>query len=240
MGGGGGCAGAERAAAAVLSGNGGRMSDFLGRLAARALGAEVPLRARVPSRFEPEGAVVAEESPFSDPLFHAGEAGAARPGDLTPWPPLPSHTLPPGEGEPPPSLRAAESVLPVSSPGAPPGALPPIFQPPEGAPARSPGREPRGRGPLSLPEPSERATDDPLPPPPGAEMRGDTRSPGAHAPGYALTPPLGARSGGEARGFRVEGGLPERREKVDASPSEGGGSPLSRGQGCAMGEGARG
>jgi amino acid adenylation domain-containing protein len=46
-------------------------------------------------------------------------------------------------------------------------------EPPEGASARSPGREPRERGPLHVPEPSERATADALPPPPGASSTDD-------------------------------------------------------------------
>jgi amino acid adenylation domain-containing protein len=36
------------------------------------------------------------------PLLTEGERQVMAEWDLTPWPPLPSHTLPPGEGEPPP------------------------------------------------------------------------------------------------------------------------------------------
>ncbi|HSN85277.1 MAG TPA: condensation domain-containing protein, partial [Thermoanaerobaculia bacterium] len=38
-------------------------------------------------------------------------------GDLTPWPPLPSHTQPPGEGEPPPSSFSRSSGGGAPSPG---------------------------------------------------------------------------------------------------------------------------
>jgi len=70
------------------------MSDFLGRLAARALGTEVPLRPRVASRFEPE------TSP-PDPLSHRTPL---QPGEGEP---LAADTLsrlmasPPGEGHDP-------------------------------------------------------------------------------------------------------------------------------------------
>ena len=66
------------------------MSDFLGRLAARALGQVPPVRPRLPSRFEPAAGLVeevVEASPVSAPPRlsrpsprSVGEREAERPG----------------------------------------------------------------------------------------------------------------------------------------------------------------
>jgi len=93
------------------------MSDFLGRLAGRVLGTEVPLRPRVASRFEPE------TSP-PDPLSHRTPLP---PGEGGPLAVLDRESLPLGPIGASPTVETPRGASPAASPASPGAAAPGAF-----------------------------------------------------------------------------------------------------------------